>query len=90
MRNVDIIILRQIWKAVQAITRNSDYLCTCSNSTVFKVLTNDIKNSSFQNFWMSRNRTRGGNNPESVLLQLNELFFLNLTLDERHWQYENV
>jgi hypothetical protein len=47
MRDVDIIVLRQIREAVQAITRNSDYFCTSGNSTIFKVLTNDIKNSSF-------------------------------------------
>jgi hypothetical protein len=57
MRDVDIIVLRQIWKAIQAITSNSDYFCTSSNSTVFKVWANDIKNSSFQNLWMTRNRT---------------------------------
>jgi hypothetical protein len=47
MRDVDIIVLHQIWKAVQAITRNSDYFCTSGNSTEFKVWSDDIKNSSF-------------------------------------------
>ena len=70
---MDIIVLRQIWEAVQAITSNSDYFCTSGNSTVFEVLANDIKNSRFQNLWMTRNRTEVAKFRKSVLLQHNIL-----------------
>ena len=92
MRDVDVIVLRQIWKTVQAITRNSDYLCSSSNSTEFKVWADDIKNSSFRDLWMTCNRTIIGKNskPPKVNLLQHYGILKKRTLGERRWQYENV
>ena len=83
MRDVDIVVLRQVWKIVQAITRNSNDLCTRCNRTIFKVWSDYIKHSSFQNLWMTRNRTKGS---QTTLRQsLTTQWYRNLTSDGRRW-----
>ena len=60
---MDIIVLRQIWKTVQAVTRNSDDFYASCNRTIFKVWSDNVEHSSFKDLWMARNRTGAKKKP---------------------------
>ena len=57
MRDMYVIVLRQIWETIQAIVNDGDDFCPGCNGSCFEVRTDDIKHSGLREVRMTRYRT---------------------------------
>ena len=59
MRDVNVVVLREVWEAIETVIRNSYDLSPSCDKARPQILRDDIKDSGLGDSWMTRHGTKG-------------------------------